>query len=146
MKDYLDLVRKWLDFCLRHKMIMLMVGGAFGTLCRYWVSKWFNEQAWGRDFPWGTMVINVSGSFILGAAAVVIQERLAPEYGNLYLLIGTGFCGGYTTFSTFEYETYQLVRNGSWWFALANVLGSVLAGFVGVILAVALVNALLSGR
>jgi CrcB protein len=86
------------------------------------------------------MVINVTGSFVLAVAAAVIQDRLAPEYQNLFLLVGTGFCGGYTTFSTFEYETFKLASAGSWALALVNVAGSVAAGFVGVLLGVALVN------
>jgi CrcB protein len=131
---------------MRHKMVWLIVGGAVGTYARYWLSRWFNTQPWGQGFPYGTLVVNVSGSFILGVTAAVILERLPPEYQDWYLLIGTGFCGGYTTFSTFEWETFNLVRNGSWWLALANVLGSVLAGFLGVLLAVALVGAVFPKR
>jgi CrcB protein len=127
-------------------MVWLLVGGAVGTYARYWLSRWFNTQPWGQDFPYGTLVVNVSGSFILGVAAAVILERLAPEYQDWYLLIGTGFCGGYTTFSTFEWETFKLVRDGSWWLALANVLGSVLAGFLGVLLAVAVAGAVFPKR
>ena len=121
-------------------MLLLMLGGALGTYLRYGVGKWFNSQSWAQGFPYGTMFINVTGSFILGAAATLIYEYLRPEYGNLYLLIGWGFCGGYTTFSTFEWETLKLVRDGSWEYALANVVASVVAGFIGVVLGVALVH------
>jgi CrcB protein len=127
-------------------MVWLIVGGAVGTYARYWLSRWFNTQPWGQEFPYGTLVVNVSGSFIMGIAAAILLDRLTPEYQDWYLLIGTGFCGGYTTFSTFEWETYRLVRDGRWWLALAAFLGSVLAGFLGVLLAVALVGAVFPKR
>jgi CrcB protein len=140
LKNGPGLVRQWTQTLLRNKMLMLMLGGAIGTSARYWLSKWFNAQPWTQGFPFGTFVINVSGSFILAVAAVIILERLPPEHQDWYLLIGTGFCGGYTTFSTFEWETFKLVRDGSWWYALVNVMGSVLAGFLGVLIAVRLVG------
>jgi fluoride exporter len=128
-------------------MVWLLVGGGVGTLLRYWVGRWINTQPWAEGFPpAGTMFINVSGSFVLGVAFALILERLPPEHGDWYLLIGTGFCGGYTTFSTFELETFRLVRDGSWKLALLNVVGSVAAGFVGVLLGVLLVGLLLPKR
>ena len=113
------------------RFLVVALGGAIGAVSRYSVAL-LVALFWKRDFPLATFLINVSGSFILGVAAGIIRDRLPPEYGTWYLLIGTGFCGGYTTFSTFEYETLQLVRDGSWAMALAYVLGSVLVGFVGV--------------
>jgi CrcB protein len=128
-------------------MLLLIVGGAAGTCLRYGLGRWVGQHPWAQVFPpLGTLLINVSGSFILGAAAAIILERLPPAHQDWYLLVGTGFCGGYTTFSTFEWETFRLVRDGSWALALANVLGSVVAGFLGVVLAVALVDAVFPKR
>jgi CrcB protein len=142
LKGKLQSAGQQLRRLLRSNMVLLMLGGALGTYLRYVIGRWFNNQPWGQTFPYGTLFVNVSGSFILGAAAVIILEGLTPEYQDWYLLVGTGFCGGYTTFSTFEWETFRLVRDGSWGLALANVLGSVLAGFVGVFLAVYLASKL----
>jgi CrcB protein len=127
-------------------MILLLLGGALATYLRYSVSRWFNSQPWGQVFTYGTLFINVSGSFILAATAAIILERLPPEHQSWYLLIGTGFCGGFTTFSTFEWETYKLVRDGSWWYALANICFSVGSGFIGVSLGVLLVSLVFSRK
>jgi len=142
LREWLSHWGTWLSIVLTSKFVLLSVGGAAGTNLRYWLSRWFNEVAWARAFPLGTFVINVTGSFILGLAAVVILERLTPVYQNWYLLFGTGFCGGYTTFSTFEWETFKLVRDGSWRLATANVVGSVIAAFLGVVVAVAVASLL----
>ena len=96
--------------------------------------------------PLSTFLVNVTGSFLLALVAVVIFESLPPGHDNWYLLLGTGFCGGYTTFSTLEWETFKLVRDGSWPLALLNVLGSCVAGFVAVLLGVAVASLLFSRR
>jgi CrcB protein len=121
-------------------MLLVMLGGALGTGLRYWVGQRVAQYPWAEIFPFGTLLINVTGSFLLGAAGAVILDRLPMQHRDLFLLVGTGFCGGYTTFSTFEWETYKLVQNGSWRLALANVFGSVAAGFLGIVAAVALVG------
>lgn len=125
---------------LLNKVVLLVVGGGAGTYARYGLSRWFAAQPWAEGFPWGTLVINVSGSFLLALAAVVFLERLPPQHQQWFLLVGTGFCGGFTTFSTFEWETFKLVREGCYAAALGNVTVSVAAGFVGVLLGVGLTN------
>jgi CrcB protein len=128
---------------LGHPIVLVGLGSAVGGVLRYYIGRWVDARAGGTGFPWGTFVINVSGSFVLGVLALLVIERLPPDYRWAYLLLGTGLCGGFTTFSTFEWETYQLVRDGSHWRALANVAGSVVCGFVGILLAVLTVHALL---
>jgi len=113
-------------------MPLLLSGGALGTWARYVVGEWFKEHKLATPFPWGTFAINVSGSFILAAAFVLIRLRLPPDRWKWFLLIGTGFCGGYTTFSTYSWETFELAfvqkRPG---LAVAYALGSVVAGVAG---------------
>ncbi len=127
-------------------MWLIILGGALGTYLRYMIGRWFHQQPWTQGFPWGTLVINVIGSFILGAAATFILERLSSEHHHWFLIIGAGFCGGFTTFSAFEWETYHLIRESHYWSALAYVLGSVVAGFIGLLLGILLVSLLVAKK
>ncbi len=141
MRKALDAFGNWFCHLARNKMVWLMLGGAAGTLTRFAVGRWFATQPWGQVFPYGTLFINVTGSFLLALVAVVVASRVPLEDQGWYLaVLGTGFCGGYTTFSTFEWETFQLVRDGAWPLALLNVGASVLAGFVGVLLGLGLAH------
>ncbi len=146
MKDFAYLAGSWLYTALTNKLVLLAVGGAVGTIARYGLGKWLGDVTWARGFPLGTFVINITGSFVLGVAATIILERLPPEHQDWYLLFGTGLCGGYTTFSTFEWETFKLVRDQSYWIALANIVGSVVVGFLGIVVAVALTGLILPKR
>ena len=125
---------EWLGEMAVHPIVLIAVGSAVGGNLRYWLGRWIDAQQWPGGIPWGTFVINVTGSLVLGFCAVWFLERLEPARRGLYLLLGTGFCGGYTTFSTFEWETYKLLRDENWFAALANVFGSVAVGFLGVFL------------
>jgi CrcB protein len=139
--NWSELTAGWLQGLLAHKAALLLLGGALGTYARYGVGHWLRGATLAHGFPYGTLAVNVAGSFLLGVAAVAIpavvtHRKLAPEYNNLLLLVGTGFCGGFTTFSTFELETLNLIRAGSWRLAVLYVAGSVTAGFGAVFLAV----------
>jgi CrcB protein len=124
-------VGPWLAAVLTHPVALLTAGGALGTNARYWLGRWVAAQGWTAHFPLATLLINVSGSLLLGAVAALCRDR-APA---AYLLLGVGFCGGYTTFSTFAFETVDLLRKGAVGLALLNVLASVLAAVAAVALA-----------
>lgn len=136
---------RWLEEAASHPITVVTVGSAIGGNLRYWLGRWIDARQWPGSLPWGTIVINISGSLLLGFFAVWFLERLDPPRRTYYLLLGTGFCGGYTTFSTFEWETFKLIRDGNWFAGLANVAVSVLAGFAGVVLGAALAQ-LVFGR
>lgn len=114
--------------------LAISVGAVLGANLRFLVGGWVHDRL-GNDFPWGTFLVNVSGSFLLGVALTLLGERIpAPTWVRHGVAIG--FLGSYTTFSTFSYETYTLAREGSWLAAGGNVLGSLTATLVGVSLGV----------
>src|SRR5262245_47786024 len=92
-------VTEALRHLLIHPVVLVGFGGAVGSLLRYYLGRWIDARAGGSGFPWGTFAINVSGSFILGVVGLLVTERLPPDYRWAYLLLGTGLCGGFTTFS-----------------------------------------------
>jgi CrcB protein len=114
---------------------MVVVGGAAGSLMRYVLGTAIMSRTGGR-FPFGTVVINITGSFLIGLLMTLLTERLSP-HPNWRLLLVVGFLGGYTTFSSFEWETFGLMRDGARWLGLLNVVGSVVIGYLAVWLGVA---------
>lgn len=113
------------------------VGSALGGMSRYAISLWM-QRVGGASFPLGTLLINITGSFLLG----FLLRAASPATGfspELRLALTTGFCGGYTTFSTFSYETITLIETGEWRRAAAyvalSVVVSLLAAFAGVLVA-----------
>ena len=114
------------------RSLWLSLGGMLGANARYWLGTWIQQKS-GSEFPWGTLVINVSGSFVLGLFMTLVTERLEPAHAStLRLLVAVGFIGAYTTFSTFEYETLAMLEVGSFIRAAMNVLVSVMFGLIGV--------------
>jgi CrcB protein len=108
--------------------LVIGIGGFVGAVSRYGIAVWIGQR-WGRSFPLGTFVINVSGSFLIGLLMTLMAERFT-ENPQWRLLLVVGFLGAYTTFSTFEYETGALLKDGEWLFAALNVVLSVIVGFV----------------
>lgn len=113
-------------------LLVVVAGGALGTAARYLLSG-LAANAFGETFPWGTLIVNVTGSFLIG----FVFTLTAPD-GRLMVTPGTrqfvmtGFCGGYTTFSSFSLQTLNLMRDGEWAAAGGNVLGSVALCLIGV--------------
>lgn len=117
-------------------ILIIGFGGFVGAVSRYGLALWIGQR-WGRTFPLGTFVINVSGSFLIGLFMTLMAERFTvnPQWR---LLLVVGFLGAYTTFSTFEYETGTLLKDGEWTFAMLNIILSVVAGFIALKLGEAL--------
>jgi len=109
---------------------MVAIGGACGAIARFWLGAYVTERM-GTKFPYGTFVINCSGSFLIGLIVTLLAERTHWS-ANLRYLIPIGFVGAYTTFSTFEYETLRAVQDGQVLVAALNVLFSVVLGFASV--------------
>ena len=105
------------------------LGGALGACSRYWVSAWVYER-YASSFPWGTLAVNVVGSFLFGVLYILIFSLEAMKE-PLRLLVLVGFLGAFTTFSTFSFETIRLLESGEWWMAFTNVMSSTLLCLAG---------------
>ncbi len=116
------------------KYLMVAIGGAAGALARFWLGGYVADRM-GTKFPYGTFIINCSGSFVIGLIVTLLAERTHWN-PNLRYLIPIGFVGAYTTFSTFEYETLRALQDGQILIASLNVVLSVFVGFLFVWLGV----------
>lgn len=116
--------------------MLIFLGAGLGGVFRYWVS---NSIYWlcGRQFPYGTLVVNVTGCFLMGFLFVFLLERFSGISLQLRSLLLIGLLGGYTTFSSFSIETLNLFENGAWLSGILNIFLSIilciLAAWVGVI-------------
>ncbi len=111
-------------------LLAVFAGGGLGSLFRYWLSGVVYRMA-GQDFPIGTLAVNIGGSLLLGFLAEITESRvlLSPA---LKMFFTIGLCGGFTTYSTFSYETYTLISQGSWIPALINIGLSLLLCLAGI--------------
>jgi CrcB protein len=121
------------------KVVALSIGGTLGVNARYWLGAWMNRWT-SAQFPWATVTINITGSFLIGFLTVALARWL--PHPNVRLLVITGFLGGYTTFSTFENDSLTLWERGEGRLMAANLVGSVAAGFAAVVLGTALARGL----
>jgi fluoride exporter len=116
------------------KYLMVAIGGGLGSMLRFWVGGVVSGRM-GTRFPYGTFLINCTASFLIGFIITLLAEKThwSP---NLRFLIPIGFIGGYSTFSTFEYETFRVFQEGELLIALLNVSLSIIVGFAAVWLGV----------
>ncbi len=113
------------------KVLLVLLGGALGTGCRYGLSTFVYSVVERPSFPYANFIINVSGSFFIGVLAEIFETR-ALVSPTIRAALLTGVLGGYTTFSSFSLETFSLLRSGELWLAAVNALGSVLLGLLAV--------------
>lgn len=115
------------------KLIIVFGGAGIGGVLRYWLSALIQKH-FPPYFPYGTLFVNILGSFVLGFLIFGLDEKelVSP---SLKLFLGIGICGGFTTFSTFSLETFYLLRNAEFFFAALNIIMSVVASILGVYLA-----------
>jgi CrcB protein len=110
------------------KILVIGLGGFLGSVARYLAAQWIGQN-WGRNFPLGTFLVNVSGCFLIGLLMTLFTERfMVSPHWRLFFVVG--FLGAYTTFSTFEYETGELLKDGELLIALLNIALSVIIGFI----------------
>lgn len=117
-------------------VLLVGIGGFIGSIARYLVGGWFAAR-FGSAFPYGTFVINITGSFVIGFFLAFAQDRVSlSPYWRLFFAVG--FVGGYTTFSTFEYESISLLQNGEMLLGAIYMIGSLVIGAVAAIGGIAL--------
>jgi fluoride exporter len=112
------------------RFLLISLGAILGANTRYWLGDWA-AQKWGSNFPFGTIIINLTGSFLLGLFMTLATERfmIDPRWRFLFAI---GFLGAYTTFSTYAFESFNLLFKGQWLPGLLNLFGSTILGVIAV--------------
>ena len=110
------------------RILAVAAGGALGAVARYLASGWVARLAPGSRFPWGTLVVNVSGAFVLGVVMAATTSGRLSMSPAARTFVTIGVLGAFTTFSTFSYETLEAIRLRDWGLGLANVMASLVVG------------------
>ncbi|MFZ7125001.1 MAG: fluoride efflux transporter CrcB [Desulfobacterales bacterium] len=129
---------------LATKLLLVMVGGGAGALCRYGVSL-AALRIFGTAFPWGTLIVNMMGCFMIGVL-FALTDRWTALGPSVRILLMTGFLGALTTFSTFALETLASARSGNFLGAAANLAANNIGGLLLVLSGIGLVQLLFKGR
>lgn len=121
-------------------ILLVGLGGGFGSIARYLCQKWFAENTT-QPFPWGTFAVNLAGCFLIGLVYALAEKTtlLSPQ---TRLLMITGLCGGFTTFSAFAFENMTLLRSGDTLYFLLYSIGSVVLGIGAVFAGIAIIKLL----
>lgn len=121
-------------------IVMVALGGSAGSVLRYLCQRWV-YQFYPHPFPWGTLIVNIAGCFLIGVFYSMSEKSslLTPEWR---LLLTTGFCGGFTTFSAFAFENLTLLRSGDVTYFILYILVSVVLGIASVLGGITLIKLL----
>ena len=116
------------------QFLWIGLGGFLGANARYMITLWAAGR-WGTSFPYGTLIANVAGCFLIGFFITLATEWLNIPT-EVRLFVAVGFLGGFTTFSSFGFETVSLVEQSRWWAAALNLFANVVLGLTGVIIGI----------
>jgi CrcB protein len=140
MQPMLRRLRRFFGREAMQKFLIISIGAILGANARYWLSGWAAEK-FGAAFPFGTLLVNLTGCFALAVFVTLVSDRFLVD-PNLRLLVTIGFFGSYTTFSTYTYESMNLILNGQPWLGLLNLFGSTILGALSAIAGILLARAL----
>lgn len=116
--------------------LYVFIGGGIGSLCRFLIAQWMPIQA--GHIPWATFLANLLSCIVIGALVGMIEIRSISDQAKWFLMVG--FCGGFSTFSTFSIEIYQLVQHGHFWTAAVYIAASIILCLLGIWIGIKVVN------